>query len=101
VHQQVWQIRTGKCVKRFDSAHSMGVTCIVFMSGGGGEQNQHLLSASLDQTLRIHGLKSGKTLKFFRGHSSFVNHCTVTPDQRLIISASSDGYVKVCIQQRY
>lgn len=24
-------------------------------------------------TVRIHGLKSGKTLKIFRGHTSFVN----------------------------
>ena len=32
-----------------------------------------LLTSSYDQTLRIHGLKSGRTLKEFRGHKSFVN----------------------------
>ena len=45
---------------------------------------------------RIHGLKSGKTLKEFRGHTSFVNMAVYLPDTHNILSASSDGTVKVC-----
>lgn len=44
---------------------------------------------------RIHGLKSGKTLKIFRGHTSFVNDCTFNLDGTRVISASSDGTFKV------
>ena len=43
----------------------------------------------------MHGLKSGKTLKEFRGHVSFVNDAIFTTDAHNIISASSDGTVKV------
>lgn len=44
---------------------------------------------------RMQGLKSGKTLKEFRGHTSFVNDAIFTTDAHNIISASSDGTVKV------
>ena len=43
----------------------------------------------------MHGLKSGKTLKEFRGHTSYVNSVTFTPDGHQVISGSSDGTVKV------
>jgi len=46
---------------------------------------------------RIHGLKSGKTLKEFRGHASFVNMAVFLPDTHNVISASSDGTVKVML----
>ena len=43
----------------------------------------------------MHGLKSGKTLKVLRGHGSYVNHVTFTADQQHVLSASSDGCVKL------
>ena len=51
--------------------------------------------STLNFLYRMHGLKSGKTLKEFRGHISFVNDVVFTVDGHNIISASSDGTVKV------
>lgn len=44
---------------------------------------------------RIHGLKSGKLLKEFRGHASYVNDAIFTADGTRVITASSDCTVKV------
>ena len=43
---------------------------------------------------RIHGIKSGKTLKEFRGHTSFVNDCSFSSDFLHVLSVSSDGSFK-------
>ncbi|CAG5928516.1 unnamed protein product [Menidia menidia] len=87
---KVWKIQSGLCLRRFEHAHNKGVTCLSFSN----DSNQ-ILSASFDQTIRIHELRSGKTLKELSGHSSFVNDASFTRDGFHIISASSDGTVKI------
>jgi len=87
---KVWKVSTGQCLRRFDHAHTEGVTCVSFSRDG-----SQVLSGSFDHTIRVHGLKSGKMLKEFRGHSSFVNEAFFTLDGARVISGSSDGYVKV------
>lgn len=44
---------------------------------------------------RIHGLTSGKTLKEFRGHGSYVNCASFTGTGHRVITGSSDGTMKV------
>lgn len=57
--------------------------------------NNILLCIIANVILRIHELRSGKTLKELTGHSSFVNDASFTHDGLHIISASADGTVKV------
>jgi hypothetical protein len=43
-------------------------------------QPPQVLSASFDGSVRVHGLKSGKMLKEFRGHTSYVNDAIWSAD---------------------
>ncbi|OAD78498.1 hypothetical protein PHYBLDRAFT_176837 [Phycomyces blakesleeanus NRRL 1555(-)] len=86
----VWKVQTGISQRRLSPAHSQGVTSVCFNKDG-----TQVLSGSYDHTVKIHGLKSGKTLKEFRGHSSFVNAVAFSSDYTRVLSASSDGTVKI------
>ncbi|KAF9966500.1 Serine/threonine-protein kinase smu1 [Mortierella alpina] len=87
---KVWRIQTGQCLRRYSPAHQAGVTSICFSPDG-----TQVLSASFDLTVRLHGLKSGKMLREFRGHTSFVNHASFSLDGTQVMSSSSDGTIKI------
>ncbi|KAJ3384689.1 Serine/threonine-protein kinase smu1 [Lobulomyces angularis] len=86
----VWRINSGIIFKTFKTAHQQGVTSLCFNHDG-----TSLISSSFDLTIKLHGLKSGKTLKEFRGHTSFVNTCFFSHCKTKIVSGSSDGTVKI------
>ncbi|KAI9199278.1 WD40-repeat-containing domain protein [Polychytrium aggregatum] len=87
---KVWKVQTGQTAKRFPSAHSQGVTAVMMNKAG-----TEVLSGSFDATARIHGMKSGRMIKEFRGHTSYVNDAIYSVDETRIITASSDGTVKI------
>eukprot|EP00007_Cunea_sp_BSH-02190019_P003280 CAMPEP_0174242438 /NCGR_PEP_ID=MMETSP0417-20130205/27905_1 /TAXON_ID=242541 /ORGANISM="Mayorella sp, Strain BSH-02190019" /LENGTH=555 /DNA_ID=CAMNT_0015321833 /DNA_START=284 /DNA_END=1951 /DNA_ORIENTATION=- len=93
----IWQVEKGKCLREFARAHTAGVTSVVV-------DGTQVLSTSFDNTLRIHGIQSGKTLKIFRGHTSYVQRAIllqllVEPSDasstRCALSASSDGTLRL------
>ena len=87
---KIWKFGTGQCLRRFESAHSRGITSLNL-----SHDNSHILSTSYDGLVRVHGVKSGRMLKEFRGHSSYVNSAIYASDGSTIISASSDATLRV------
>jgi WD40 repeat-containing protein SMU1 len=87
---KVWRVATGQCAKRYQRAHGEGVTWIAW-----SKDSSQILTASFDKTARAHGLKSGKTLKEYRGHTSYVNSAVYSRDNHKVITGSSDGNVIV------
>ena len=85
---KIWQVKTGKCIRKFPEAHPEGVTSVRF-------HGTMILSTSFDNTLRTHGIKSGKTLKIFRGHLSFVNAALMLSGGTFVATCSSDGTIKI------
>ncbi|MES1921356.1 Serine/threonine-protein kinase smu1, partial [Bonamia ostreae] len=86
---KIFRVSDGECIHYFKEAHGAGVTSVKF-SGDGSQ----VLSSSLDFTAKIHGVRSGKTLKVFRGHKSFVNDVHFANSNN-ILTASSDGTMKL------
>jgi WD40 repeat-containing protein SMU1 len=89
-HIKVWRLNVGHCARRLSKAHEQGVTCLAFSRDG-----SQLASGSFDGTARLHGLRSGKSLREFRGHGSYVNDVLFTTEGARIVTASSDGTAKV------
>eukprot|EP00444_Apocalathium_aciculiferum_P023441 CAMPEP_0183421104 /NCGR_PEP_ID=MMETSP0370-20130417/26880_1 /TAXON_ID=268820 /ORGANISM="Peridinium aciculiferum, Strain PAER-2" /LENGTH=540 /DNA_ID=CAMNT_0025605049 /DNA_START=23 /DNA_END=1642 /DNA_ORIENTATION=+ len=85
---KIWRVATGQCVRRYEKAHNEGITFISW-----SKDSSQILTASFDYTARAHGLKSGKTLKEYRGHTSYVNTAVYSRDGGRVITASSDGHV--------
>jgi len=56
---------------------------------------RHVVSASVDRTLKVWELGSGRAVATLAGHTAVATACAMTPDGRHVVSASYDQTLKV------
>ena len=74
----------------FAGAHQKAISSLAFNKNG-----SQILSSSVDGLIKIHGLRSRRTLKEFHGHTAFVNMALYIHDDESIVSCSADGSVRI------
>lgn len=92
--------QTGSLIKQiyYDrlgyTGHSNLVNSVVFCSDG-----KTVLSASRDNTLRLWDMETGNCIKLFKGSSiEDFRHASLSSDDSLIVSASSEGFSHGCVR---
>ena len=83
-------IPPGGSLLRILSGHSDGVNAVAVTPDG-----KLAISASIDSTLKVWELSSGRELRTLSDHSGRLNAVAVTPDGKLAISASGDRMLNV------
>ena len=57
---------------------------------------QTLASGSLDQTIKLWNLATGKELRTLTGHKGYVTSVAFSPDGQTLASSISDQTIKIC-----
>lgn len=86
----LWSAATGRCLARLGAAHAGGVSSVEVSPCG-----SKVLSAGADGVLRVHGTRSDRPLREFRGHDGGVLAVRFSPVGDRVASGGADGTLRV------
>lgn len=86
----LYKTDTGQKIIAILEVHTQGITCICW-----NEDSTQVLTTGYDSLAKIIGLKTFAILKQFRGHKAFVLSGSYSHNYKQIVTASSDGTVKL------
>ncbi|MFK7779171.1 MAG: hypothetical protein QM501_13780 [Gimesia sp.] len=86
----LWDVATGKVVRKIDSPHSDTVLGVRFSPTG-----KSLLSGAADKFVKIFDVATGKFVKSFEGHTHHVLDVSWKADESTIVSSGADNVIKV------
>jgi len=70
--------------------HANSVTSLAITPDG-----KHIVSGSLDRTIKIWDMKSGECINTLEGHTNSIFSLSITPDEKHIVSGSWDDTIKI------
>ena len=85
---RIWNVNTGECTTQL-IAHMSEITCLNFLSGGGG-----LVSGSRDGALHVWSTQTGELQRSLSGHLDVIFALKSLANDGLV-SASKDGTMKI------
>lgn len=86
----LWDVATGKVVRKLGDAHSDTVLGLKFSRTG-----KSLLSGAADKFVKIFDVATGKFVKSFEGHTHHVLDVAWKADESTIVSSGADNVIKV------
>lgn len=90
---KVWNLHTKECI--ILDGHKLWIKCCAELQDNSTDSfTKRLVSGSVDNTLKIWNLQTGKCELTLEGHTSGIYCCTVLTDGR-IISGSDDGTLRI------
>jgi WD40 repeat protein len=88
---RVWEVQTGKELRRFHVPPEEGyVSSAVFSPDG-----RQILTADWRHAVRLWDVETGKQVRCFRGHTNCVYCASFSPDGKLALSGSLDDTVRL------
>jgi WD40 repeat-containing protein SMU1 len=88
----IWDLSIHHKILALDSIHRIGITSVGLLKHG-------ILTTGCDGMIKILGIRSGRTIKIFRGHLSSVTTAICDIEESRLISGSIDGIIKIwCIR---
>jgi len=70
--------------------HSTKIQSVVF-----SPDEKHILSGSLDKTIKLWDVANGREIKTFLGHTDSINSASFSPDGKQVLSGSHDKTIKL------
>ena len=96
---RLWDLETGKELRRFEG-HAEVIRAVAFSPDGkqvltGGGRKTDMSSRSTDNSTRLWDVATGKEIRRFEGHTSYVHTTQFSPDGNRVLTASGDSTARV------